>query len=207
MKKLFKEIATIILATIILGLVVSYPSTKTILAASISLLIIITLNILAKKSLGHYFEAKVNPKFWSWYQYWFTKRSHFKKPVPMLWLPLLVAFLSQGLFWWLAILEFDVSPKTERVSRRHGLYRFSEMTDWHIALIATAGIVINLLASIVGYLLGFEFFARLSIFYAFWSIIPLSSLDGSKIFFGSRALWITIFIITSIFLGYSLIVV
>ena len=69
------------------------------------------------------------------------------------------------------------------------------MTDWHIALIAVAGIIINLIAAIIGYVAGFETFAKLNIWFAAWALIPLSSLDGSKIFFGSRPLWFTMLVI------------
>ena len=206
-KELSKEVLTILVASIILGLVVAFPSSSLIIYSVISFLIIIALNITAKKILAYYFEADIKTKFWTLYQFWFTKRAHFKKPVPMLWLPLVLSFISRGMIWWLGILEFDVKAKTERVSRRHGLYRFSEITEWHIALIATIGIAVNLTLAIIGYISGFETFAKLNIYFATWSIIPLSSLDGSKIFFGSKPLWFTMLTIIAIFLGYSLMVV
>jgi len=202
------EIITIILAAAVLAVSYSFINTSIFLQVGISFLIIIVLNVLIKKAIAFYFEAKTVTKFWGWRQYWFAKRSHFKKPVPMIWLPLILSFFTRGLLnFWFGILEFDIKPKTERVSRRHGLYRFSEMTDWHIALIAVAGIAINLIAAIVSYLAGFETFAKLNIWFAAWSIIPLSSLDGNKIFFGSRPLWFTMLVIVGIFLGYSLVVI
>ena len=210
LKEFSQEISIIILAAVILGLSVSFLNSEILLPATISFLVIISLNILAKKLLAYYLEADIKPKFWCMYQYWFTKRSHFKKPIPMLWLPLVLSLIFRGalgLFGWFGILEFDVKPKIERVSRRHGLYRFSQMTDWHISLIAAFGIIVNLIAAIIGYILGFETFTTLSIYFAVWSILPIASLDGSKILFGSKVLWLTLFIIISIFLGYSLVVI
>ena len=208
------EILIIIFASIILGLAVSFfeKSFSAVLFSVICFLIIISLNVLAKKSIAYYFETDVTTKFWSLYQIWFTKSSHFKRALPMFWIPLFISFLSKGLFFWLAILEFDFKPKTERVSRRHGLYRFTEVSEWHMAVIASAGIIINLLFAIFGYLAsgyiqGAEIFAKLSIYYAFWSIVPLSSLDGSRILFGSRILWIAMVAITTIFLGYSIVII
>tara|TARA_Y100000034_G_scaffold49130_1_gene60734 strand:- start:231 stop:863 length:633 start_codon:yes stop_codon:yes gene_type:complete len=202
------ETITVILAAVILAVAYSFRDTSLFLWVAVSFLIIIVLNVLAKKISAYYFEAKAKTKFWGWYQYGFASRSHFKKPLPMLWLPIVLSFFTKGILnFWFGILEFDIKPKTERVSRRHGLYRFSEMTDWHIALIATAGIIINLIAAAIGYFAGFETFAKLSIWFAAWSLIPLSSLDGSKIFFGSKALWFTMLVIVGIFLGYSLAVV
>ena len=120
------------------------------------------------------------------------------------------------MFKWLAILEFDVKPRIERVSRRHGLYRFSEMTDWHIAVIAAAGVFANILLAIISYSISgyfpgletsFEYFAKLNVYYALWSLVPLSSLDGSKILFGSKLLWLTLAIITGIFFFYGISVI
>tara|TARA_Y100000310_G_scaffold294100_2_gene324302 strand:+ start:1088 stop:1720 length:633 start_codon:yes stop_codon:yes gene_type:complete len=202
------EIITIILAAAVLAVSFSFKDTSFFLQIGISFLIIIILNVLIKKAVAYYFEAKTTTKLWGVSQFWFTVRSHLKKPLPMIWLPIVLAFFTKGILnFWFGVLEFDIKPKKERVSRRHGLYRFSEMTDWHIALIAVAGIIINLIAAVVGYLAGFETFAKLNIWFAAWSIIPLSSLDGSKIFFGSRPLWFTILVIIGIFLGYSLVVI
>lgn len=203
----FKEIIIIIVAALILGIIVSFPQTSFILSSAIYMLIIIALNVIAKKITAYYFESDIQISFWSWYQFWFRKDSHFKKPIPMLWVPLILTFLSRGLFWWLAILSFDVKAKTERVSRRHGLYRFTEMTDWHIALIAVAGIIVNLFAAVVFYFAGLETLAKLSIYYSVWSIVPISNLDGTKILASSRILWFTMFVILAIFLGWGIAIV
>jgi len=201
-----KEPLIIILASIVLALSVAYKNTTILYPAMLSFLIIITINVLTKKSVGHFLEIKVKTKFWSWYQYGFQKSLHFKKPIAMIWLPLILALFTKGLAWWLAILEFDVEAKTERVSRRHGLYRFTEVTEWHMAGIATWGILANLFIGIIAYLLGFELFTKLSFYFAFWSIIPFSSLDGAKIYFSSRKLWVTLLAILTIFLAWGLVI-
>jgi Zn-dependent protease len=92
-------------------------------------------------------------------------------------------------FVWMASLVFDIKPRIYRGAKRHGLYTFSEITEYHLGLIAASGVVINLILAIVGYFVGFPLFARLNIYYAFFSILPLSELDGNKIFFGSKILW------------------
>ena len=206
-KERFIEIIVILLASVILSISTSFMDSSALVETTIYFIIILGLNVVAKKLFAYFLEADLKTKFWSWYQYGFRKDFHFKKPLPMAWLPLLLSLISRGLFWWFAILDFDVQPRTERVSRRHGLYRFSEMTDWDISLIVVAGIVTNLVLAIVGYIVGFEFFARLNIYFAAWSLLPLSSLDGSKLLMGSRALWFTMFVIVGIFLGFALAVV
>jgi hypothetical protein len=201
-----KEITTIILAATVLALTASFKSHEIFYSALISFLIIISLNVLTKKITGFHFETLVKTKFWTWYQYWFRKDMHFRAPLPMVWLPLLIAFFTKGHFLWLGILEFDVVAKAERAVKRHGIYRFTQVTEWHMALIAVWGIVANLIFAIAGYILGFELFAKLSIYFIAWNIIPLGRLDGSKIFYASRALWITFFTIITVILAWGLVI-
>ena len=209
---ILKEIVIVFIASIILAFTIAYSNFSLIAYAITFFVVIIGLNVIVKKIVAYNFESDVKINFWSVYRYGFRKDSHFKKHIPMLWLPLLLSFITRSLFWWLAILEFDVAPRTERVSRRHGLYRFTEMTEWHIAVIAAFGIAANLLLAIIGYFIAGwipygEVFVKLNIYFAFWSIIPLSNLDGSKILFGSKVLWFTMLIITAIFLGWSLVII
>jgi len=202
-----KEILIIILASIILALTVAFKDRTLFYTAAISFLIILTANILIKKSVGYYLETKVKTKFWSIYQFWFRKDMHFKKPLPMLWLPLILTLFTKGFFLWLGVLEFDVEAKTERVSRRHGLYRFTQVTEWHMAWIAVWALVANFILAIIGYVAGFELFAKLSIYFIAWSTIPIPGLDGSKIFFSSRILWAITFTIAIITLAWALTII
>jgi hypothetical protein len=206
-KDILKELLIIILASIVLALTVAFKNQTIFYTAAISFLIILIINILTKKSIGYYLETKIKTKFWSIYQYWFRKDMHFKKPLPMIWLPLILTLFTKGLFLWLGILEFDVEAKTERVSRRHGLYRFTQVTEWHMAWIAVWALVANLIVAIIAYVAGFELFTKLSIYFIAWSTIPIPGLDGSKIFFASRALWITAFTIAMLTLAWALIII
>lgn len=198
-----KETIIVVLAAIILALTVSFKNNTIFLASLLSFLIIITVNVIAKKIIGFHFETEVKTKFWTWQQFGFRKDMHFKKPIPMAWLPLLLTLFTKGNLLWLGILEFDIRAKAERVAKRHGIYRFTEVTEWHMALIAMWGLIANLIFAIGGYILGFELFAKFSIYYIAWSVLPLSRLDGAKIFYASRGLWITIFAITALVLGWG----
>ena len=202
-----KEISTILLAAIFLALAAAFKNTAIFYSALASFIIIIGLNVLVKKIVGYNLETAVKTKFWTWYRYGLREDMHFKKPVPMVWLPLILAFFTKGFFLWLGILEFDVAAKTERVSRRHGLYRFTEVTEWHMAWIATWALIANLIFAIAGYVMGFELFAKLSIYFIAWSTIPIGRLDGSKIFYASRILWIVVFTIAMLFLALGLTIV
>jgi hypothetical protein len=202
-----KELLIIILASIVLALTVAFKDRAIFYTAAISFLIILVINVLVKKSVGYYLETKVKTKFWSIYQYGFRKDFHFKKPLPMIWLPLLLTLFTKGTLLWLGILEFDVEAKTERVSRRHGLYRFTQVTEWHMAWIVVWALVANLIVAIIAYIANFELLTRLSIYFIAWSTIPLPGLDGSKIFFSSRALWAVVFTIAMIALAWALIII
>ncbi len=202
--KTLKEIFVIILASAILSIAVSFFTPQYFMASFYSFLIIIFISALVKKAYAYYLEADTKTKFWSLYHYGFKKMAHFRRPLPMLWLPLILAPLG---FPWLAILETEIIARTERVSKRHGLYRFSEMTDWHIAIINTFGIVAVLILAVVGYIAGYDAFSQLAVMYALWSVVPIGSLDGTKIFFGSRFLWTTLALFAIIIFGWLMLVV
>jgi len=207
LKEKGRELFIVFLASAVLALSVSFNKNNLLIYSFISFVIIIGINILIKKFVGYKFETKVKIKFWSWYRYGFRKDAHFKKPIPMLWLPLILSLFSRGMFWWLTVLEFDVESLPERASRRHGLYRFTEVTEYHIGWIAALGIVANIVFAIIAYIIGQEYFAKLSIYYAAWSFLPLSTLDGGKILFASRGLWLVMLIIVLGFVGWGLIIV
>lgn len=181
--------------------------------------IVIFVNILGKKLSAYYYEAEIEHKIWMWERFGFTPGAHFQKPLPAgLIFPFLVSFLSLGYIKWLAALEFDVQGTIARASKRHGIYRYADMTDAHIGLIAGAGIVANLLFAIVIYIIGIPELAKLSIYYACFSLVPFGNLDGAKIFFGSAyrvggreiglglpTLWFILFLICMIFLSFTFI--
>ena len=199
-----KEIAVVILATLILAITVSFKDSTIFYAATISFLVILVVNITMKKIVGYMVETEVKTKFWTWYQYGFRIDWHFKKPLPMLWLPLVLTLLTKGFFWWLPILEYDVEAKTERVSRRHGLYRFTQVTEHHVAWMAIWALIANFVFAIGGYIMGFELFTKLSIYFIAWSVIPIGNLDGSKILFGGQTKWGIIFTAAMIVLIWAL---
>ncbi len=188
-----KEIPVILIAAIVMGVGVSLLAGWTaIFYSTLAVLAIILINTLAKKVVGYYLETGVEVRFWEIYQYGFKANRHFKKPFPLgAILPLiskLVLFPLKG-FILMTSLVFEVFPKSHRAAKRHGLYSFSEMTEYHIGVIAASGIIANLFFAVIGYLIGFTEFSRLSIYYAFLNMIPLSELDGNKIFFGNIIMW------------------
>lgn len=193
-----KELLPLLLAPVVIGVAVSLLNGITaILYSSLAVFVIIIINTFGKKISGYFLETDVEVKFLDMYQYGFKANQHLKKPFPIgAILPLLskiVLFPLNG-FVWMASLVFDVKPKSYRAAKRHGLYSFSEMTEYHLGAIAATGIIANLFFAVIGYLLGsihpiFVEFSRLSIYYAFFNMIPFGDLDGNKVFFGNIILW------------------
>ncbi|MCH8945387.1 MAG: hypothetical protein IIA85_00495 [Nanoarchaeota archaeon] len=174
----------------------------------LSVFIVILVNISAKKIASHYLDSEIEVRIWEMKRFGFKPNRHLKKPVPMgALLPLIFVGLTYGYLVWMASLVFEVKAKIHRAAKRYGLYTFSEMTEYHIGLIASAGIIANLIAAVIGYLAGYPKFAELAIYYSFFNMIPFSDLDGNKIFFGSMILWSFLASLVLIGLGYVFFVI
>ena len=176
----------------------------------LSVFIVIGANIFIKKILAYYLDTEIEIKLWEITQVGFRKEQHFKRPFPAgAFFPIisklfLFPFKS---FVWMASLVFDIKSKIHRSAKRHGLYSFSEVTEEQIGIIAAAGIAVNLLLAIIGYILGFTLFTQLNIYYAFFNMLPLSDLDGNKIFFGNLVLWSFLASLTLIGLLLSILII
>lgn len=182
-----RELISISLASIIIAFSANLflHGALSFLWALVAIFVVIMINILAKKTAGFYLETDTETKFWE--TYWFKSKSF---PLGAL-LPLIskiILFPISG-FVWMASLVFEVRPKSYHSAGRHGLYIFSGMTESHIGYIAAAGIAANLFFAVIGYLLGFTDFARFSIYYTLFNMIPISNLDGNKIFSGNIVIW------------------
>jgi len=206
------ELLHIVIAIVVLFIVIGFKEIIDLDAIGIGLAIIfsfviIVLNTSSKKLMGRLVDADVEHSIWYWSRYSMKQHHHLKRPVPFgVILPLFVTAFSLGAGKLMTLLSYDTTALKRRAAKRHGYYSFTEMTEWHNALVGAAGIMAILLLSLVSYFIPIlEPLARLSAFYAFWNIIPFSKLDGSQIYFGSRILWWTLAIITLVFATYALI--
>ncbi len=189
-----KEIFSVLILTLVFAFAMGlFKSIERFPYLFLIFFIIIVVNVLAKKITSFYLDSEMEIKLWTIERYGFKPSQYLKKPFPAgILFPILTSLLlfgQLGGFIWLASLVFDVKPRVYRAAKRYGLYSYTEMTEDHLGLIAASGVFANLLFAIIGYLLGFPEFSRLSIYFAFFSMIPLSDLDGNKIFFGNLALW------------------
>jgi Zn-dependent protease len=170
--------------------------------------IIVGVNILSKKAISYYLDTEIEIKSWEIKRFWYRKHDYLKKPIPIgLILPILIKVISVGFVNWTASLTYEVKAKIYRVAKRHGLYAFTDISETQIGVIAAAGIGMNLILALISYLAGTPELAKLSLTFALFNLIPISELDGNKIFFGSLALWVFLASITLLaFLGSLLII-
>lgn len=166
--------------------------------------VVVILPILAKNALAYYLDANVTHEIWSVYRFGFKPREHFKKPVLFgLILPLVFSLISLGFFKMTTFLTYETRALKYRAARKFGHYSYTSMTDWHNALIGALGVFVLLVISVVGYLTGFEVLTKMAAYYAFWNMIPISKLDGTQIYFGSRVLWTVLGALTLVFSFYA----
>ncbi len=191
-----KEIISIVLITIILSFLINIgQEISKVGYILLSIFCIFLINITAKKIIAYYLDSKIEIKLWEIKRYGFMAHQHFKKSFPAgIIFPIIfrILFFPFSIFTWMAPLVFEVKSKTYRAAKRFGLYTFSEMSEYHIGLIAAAGIMANLLFVVLAYLINLPpemHFIELSIFFTFFNILPFSDLDGNKIFFSSIVLW------------------
>lgn len=203
-----KEITTILISVLVIAFSLSFLDIKGLFLKSLLLVFfVISINITAKKITSFYLDSEIEIKPWEIKRYGLRAHHELKHPIAIgMILPILTRAITYPIqnLTWMSSFVFDVRAKVYRAARRYGLYTFSEMTEYHIGLIAASGIIINLFAATIGYLIGFPEFSRLSIYFAFFNMLPISNLDGNKIFFGSIILWTFLASITLIAMFYAL---
>ena len=204
-----KEILTIVATAIIISASMSFLKSLTAFFEALAVVFsVVMVNIGAKKISAFYFDSEIENKIWEVQRYGFKPKDYFNKPFPAgIFLPLITSLLTLRYFVWLAVFVFDIKPKIYRAAKRHGLYSFSEISEYHIGMIAAAGITANIIFSILMYFVGLPEFAKISVYYAFFNILPISDLDGNKIFFGSFVTWSLLVSLIFVGLGYIFLVV
>jgi len=212
MKK--REFSHILTAVLVMTVVIGFTFTLNnqwgqLAQAFLFAVLIILIPICSKKLMAFVLDSNIEHEIWQWERYGLKKHHHLEKPLSVgVAIPLVFTLFTLGLFKVMTFLTYETRALKVRAARRFGFYSFTEMTDWHNALIGAAGIISLIILSTVSYFLPFsgaEYLAKLSAYYAFWNLVPISKLDGTQIFFGSRVLYATLAIITLIFTAYALI--
>jgi ERCC4-related helicase len=164
--------------------------------------LVISLSILAKKATAHLLDSDVEHEIWQMRNFSLSKVNRSGKSIPAgVIFPLIFTLFSLSAIKFSALLTYESRALKHRAAKRFGFYSFAEMTEWHNALIGASGIIILLFLTLVTYILPYDnlgSLAKISLYYAFWNLLPISKLDGSQIYFGSRILWSILASITGV---------
>lgn len=172
--------------------------------------IIIFASIFAKKLMAYWLDSDVEHEIWKFSRFGIKPWQHFKNDISAgIVLPLIISLFSLGWLKFSAFLTYEARALKKRAAKRFGYYSFSELTEWHNALIGAAGIIACFLISMIAYFISpdLELLAKLSAYYALSNILPLPKLDGIQIFFGSRVLYTALLVLAMIFAGYALFII
>lgn len=188
-----KEITWIIIAILIFGFIITLPklSISSPYVFLTSAIIILT-SVLTKKIASNYYNIKIEYRIWSFKRFGWYERSKFKKPIPIgLILPFFVSFLSLGFIKILTLLQFDAKNiSKKRALKKRGAYRYSKINESDLAFTSAWGFWALIVLAIIGYFINQPELTKYSIYYGIWNLIPISNLDGTKLFFGSLINWI-----------------
>lgn len=206
-----REIKDIILAIIVLGLVLSVGYKFNIVVSTIPKFflfaaIIILVNVFAKKLMAFALDSDVEHETWKFSRYGIRPHQKFQEEFPLgIILSVFLSLFSLGAIKFMSLLTYETRALKHRAAKRFGFYSFTEMTDWHNGIIGATGIVALLILSLISYFaFQSDILWRFAAYYAFWNMLPISKLDGTQIFFGSRILYSALSIITFIFAAYAL---
>lgn len=193
-----KEVVWIIIAILIGGFAIGLSSSlKPSLIGLLWAAIIILVSVIAKKIAAPRYSMKIEHKAWGWKRWGWYERSKFKKPIPLgIILPFFLSVLSLGLIKPLTLLQFDAENLAhKRALRKRGSYRYSEINESDLAFTSAWGFWALIVLAIAGFFLKQPELAKYSVYYGIWNLIPISNLDGTKLFFGSLINWILLVIV------------
>ena len=195
-----KEILQLFIAAVVLGLLFGFDDQQETFQLGYwltNLLIMILLSFfsLVLYDSGHKFIAKRKGcestiKIWSMSRFYFRTRNYLKGPIKSIPLgviiPLFIIFLTNGLLKIAAITTTIVSTSpSKRLGRR-----YSQITDAEEGQIALAGPVTSLMIALLAKSLVSSFpiaypIMLINLHLAFFNMLPIPSLDGIKVYFGS----------------------
>lgn len=165
-------------------------------------IIILGVFVISQKATANYIDVSIEIKTWEMKRWWYTTWAELKRAAPVgIIFPLLLGFLSGGMIKMLTLLQFHATALPSKAAKKYGIRRIMHIMEWDDALVGFYGILgVGILAILASFftLTSFPFndLAKFSLYYMVWNLIPISKLAGSKIFFGSRPLYVFTLILT-----------
>ena len=203
------EIRTLFIAALVLGLLFGYDDGQANFQLSYWITNVIIMIILALFSLimyvaGHKVRAKKfgcesSIHIWSMSRFSYAASSHLKGPIKAIPLgviiPLLLIFLTQGA-WKVATFT---STTIKSISARRLGREFRRVTEFEEAQIALAGPLTALLVAFIAKILMPSFpvmqhLMVINLYLAMFNMLPIPTLDGVKIYFGSPLMFTFFFV-------------
>jgi len=206
-KELILMIIAIIIATFI-SFIPIIPTDEPLLIFSRLLIfaIIIFASVIAKRFAANRYALRIEHTFWEFSRWWFLKRSYLKRPVPLgLILPFVLGLFTLGALKPFTFFQFNAQnlPHIRRlraVGHRRALRKeayFINETD--LGYTAAAGFYTLLALALIGAIISAYFensftmeLTKFALYYGIWNLLPLSNLDGAKLFFGVFYGWVFI---------------
>ena len=170
--------------------------------------IIIFISIFSKKLMAYALDTDVEHEIWKVSRYVIIKHQRLNKEIHGgIIFPLLFSLFSLGLIKFAVFITYEARALKRRAAKRLGYYSYTELTEWHNGLIGAAGIIAVFAIAMITYFLPYnlEYFSKLAIYYGISNLLPISKLDGTQIFFGSRTIWTALAIIALILGAYAFI--
>lgn len=164
-------------------------------------LIVIIIHQLGHKIIGLRYKVHTEHRTWFIERFWFSSHAKFKFKNPLtnktyncfpigIFLAILTTLISKGKIYLVAIETFIAK---EHPSLRLG-HRWSNLPEFELAIIALAGPAANILFSLILASFNhnniFDMLILMNYTYGLTAMIPISHLDGCKIFFGSKVLYV-----------------
>ena len=202
-----KEAGIVFISILLMSLIIFFHEKSYYFLWMILISVIIVLFwIFCKKLTAKIIYLEIEHKFWEFQRWGLAKRNYFKKPVTGgVLIPVILSIISMGFITCCSFLQFETKTTPARAIKRYGIKRFSEIMEWDLCLIGFYGILGLLLISIISRIFAFPsagfdlmLLSKYSLYYAIWNLLPISSLDGAKILFGSSRLYIFTLILTAI---------
>ncbi|MEM2821985.1 MAG: hypothetical protein QXE64_00095 [Candidatus Pacearchaeota archaeon] len=143
----------------------------------------------AKFLAARHFGFKIRTRLTSLQRFWFSDQYKSPFPIPVwLILPLLIAFLSYGTIKLMTFMGTLYKPEPKRLFRKFELDEF-DMAKINISSIIACAFLVFLFHAFSLY-----DFAAVGAWFIVSNLIPLGSLDGSRIFYASWLTWTFLFV-------------